>query len=145
MASRTVVTTDVTWEKEWRFRAENPIGNSVVVDGPFTPGAPYESLKPGQMMLASLGACLGMDFVKDVLGQGRDLAGLTVRVAGTMDLDPPWAYSEIAVEFSIRSKDLDEAAARQAIRRAEFETCSVAATLRRGATITTAFNLESEP
>lgn len=144
MTKRTVVTTDVTWEGEWRFRAANPIGNSVVVDGPFNAGAPYESLKPGQMMLASLGACLGMDFVKDVLGQGRDLAGLTVHVAGTMDPDPPWAYSQIAVEFSIRSKDLDEATVREAIRRAEFETCSVAGTLRRGATISSAFNLESE-
>ena len=143
MTNRTVVTTDVAWEGEWRVRAANSIGNSVILDGPFTAGAPYESLKPGQMMLASLGACLGMDFVKDVLGQGKDFTGLTVHVAGTMDPDPPWAYSQIAVEWSIQGKDLDEATVREAIRRAEFETCSVAATLRRGATITSSFNLES--
>ena len=136
-----MVTTNLTWEREWRFKAENPIGNSVIIDGPFTPGATYESLKPGQMMLASLAACLGMDFVKDMANRGQALTGLSIETAGTMDPEPPNAYSRIDARFTVRGDGLDENTVREAIRRAELETCSVAATLRGGASISTSFEI----
>ncbi|HVC81475.1 MAG TPA: OsmC family protein [Chloroflexota bacterium] len=56
----------------------------------------------------------------------------------------PRAFERIAVHYDVRGQDIVEAAVERAITLSEEKYCSVAATLRGGATITTSFTIVEE-
>ena len=63
---------------------------------------------------------------------------------GEQDDDPPWAYRKIHLKYRLGGKDLTEKAVEQAIQLSEEKYCSVAATVRGVAEITTEYEILSE-
>ncbi len=99
-------------------------------------------MKPGELLLVALGGCTAYDVVNILQKKRQPLAGLEVIVTGQQDPDPPWAYRKIHVEYILRGEGLSEKAVAQAIALSEEKYCSVSATVRGVAEITTSFRIE---
>ena len=72
------------------------------------------------------------------------LTHLEVTTSGEQDPNPPWAYRHIHLCYRVTGKDLTNKAVEQAIQLSEEKYCSVAATVRGVAEITTSFEIVPE-
>jgi putative redox protein len=142
---REVVMSDVevTWVQGEQFVASGSGGHSIVLD---TPGgrATWQGFKPSELLLAALGGCTAVDVI-DILRKKRQrVSGLRVTVRGEQREEYPRAYERIAVHYEVRGQGVAPAAVERAINLSEEKYCSVAATLRGVATITTSFTIVEE-
>ena len=69
---------------------------------------------------------------------------LEITAAGEQNPDEPWTYRKIHVKYRLAGKGLKEKAVAQAIRLSQDKYCSVAATVRGVAQITTEFEIVSD-
>jgi len=100
-------------------------------------------MKPSELILSALSACSSVDVV-DILKKKRTpLSSLEVRTTAEQDQDPPWAFRKIHMHFILKGLGLNEKNVAQAIELSHEKYCSVAATLRGVAEITTSFEILS--
>jgi putative redox protein len=98
-------------------------------------------MKPSELILSALAGCASVDVV-DILEKKRTpLSHLQVEVSGEQDADPPWTFRKIHLKFIVKGDGLTEKNVSQAIELSEEKYCSVAATLRGKAEITTSFEI----
>ena len=69
---------------------------------------------------------------------------LEISSSGEQDQDPPWTFRKIHLHFRIAGKNLTEKAVEQAIQLSEEKYCSVAATIRATAEVTTDYEILSD-
>jgi putative redox protein len=101
-------------------------------------------IKPSDLLLIAVAACSAVDVV-DILEKKRmPLTHLEISSSGEQDQDPPWTFRKIHLQYRISGKKLTEKAVSQAIQLAVEKYCSVAATLRATAQITTEFEIIDE-
>jgi putative redox protein len=130
----------VTWVQGDQFVASGSGGHSIVLD---VPGghATWQGFKPSELLLAALGGCTAVDVI-DILRKKRQLvSGLRVTVRGEQREAPPRPYERIMVHYDVHGRGVAEAAVERAISLSQEKYCSVAATLRGVATITTSFTI----
>ena len=100
-------------------------------------------MKPSELILSALSACSSVHVV-DILKKKRTpLSSLEVRTTAEQDQDPPWAFRKIHMHFILKGLGLNEKNVAQAIELSHEKYCSVAATLRGVAEITTSFEILS--
>lgn len=122
------------------FVATDSNGRSVVADG----GEENRGFKPAQLLLAALATCSGTDVV-DILRKKRErFHGLQIEVDGTRQQSPPWTFRDIAVKYVVRGSSVKPEAVEQAIRLSMEKYCSVAATIKGMAKITTSYEIVQE-
>ena len=98
-------------------------------------------VKPSDLLLIGVAACSAVDVV-DILAKKRmPLTLLEITSSGEQDQDPPWTFRKIHLHFRVGGKNLTEQAVAQAIQLSEEKYCSVAATVRATAQITTDFEI----
>ena len=98
-------------------------------------------VKPSEMLLVALAACTSVDVV-DIMDKKRQkLTGLEVRADGEQDPNPPWTYTKIRVHYKLTGKGLKAKDVEQAIQLSEEKYCSVAATIKGKAEITTDYEI----
>ena len=100
-------------------------------------------MKPSDLLLVALAACTAVDVVEIIAKKRLHLDSLEIRADGEQDSDPPWTFRKIHVHYTLRGTDLTETAVKQAIDLSEEKYCSVAATLRGVAEITTSCTIEA--
>jgi putative redox protein len=101
-------------------------------------------MKPSEMLLVALSSCTAVDVV-DILSKKRTpLDFLEISASAEQDAEPPWTFRKIHLLYKVRGKGLKEKDVAQAIDLSEHKYCSVAATLRGVAEITTSFELLPE-
>jgi len=101
-------------------------------------------MKPSELILVALGACTAVDVVDIMAKKRQPLSFLEISADGEQDPNPPWPYRKIHLIYRLRGKGLTDKAVEQAIQLSEEKYCSVAATLRDVATITTSFEILPE-
>jgi putative redox protein len=101
-------------------------------------------MKPSELVLVALAACTGVDVVDILTKKRTPIASLEISVDGEQDPNPPWAYRKIHIMYRLRGKTLTDKGVRQAIELSEEKYCSVSATLRGVAEITTDFEILPE-
>jgi putative redox protein len=101
-------------------------------------------MKPSELLLVALGACTAVDVVEILAKKRAVLASLEIQVSGEQDADPPWTFRKIHIQYTLGGKGLTEKGVAQAIELSEQKYCSVAATLRGVAEISTAFEILPE-
>ena len=130
----------VTWVQGEQFVASGSGGHSIVLDAPGG-RATWQGFKPSELLLAALGGCTAVDVI-DILRKKRlRVSGLHVTVRGEQREEYPRAFEHIAVHYEVRGQGIAEAAVERAISLSEEKYCSVAATLRGVASITTSFTI----
>lgn len=131
--------TSVTWVTGKQFVGTDSRRHSVVLSG----DDPATGVSPSEMLLIALSACTAYDVVEIMQKKRKPLKHLEIIAAGTRDEKAPWPYRTIHLTYRLSGKDLTEKAVAQAIRLSEEKFCSVAATVRGVAEISTSFEILS--
>jgi putative redox protein len=130
----------VEWIGGQRFVGTDSTHHSVVLSTP-NEGV---GMKPSELVLVALASCTAVDVVDIMAKKRQPLDSLRIEVSAEQDNDPPWTFRKIHLKYILSGKDLRETAASQAINLSEEKYCSVAATLRGVAKITTSFEILPE-
>jgi putative redox protein len=144
MTERIVTLVDVTLQEGQRFEARNAIGATAILDA-YPPGGEGKGLTPMEFLLAGLGACTGMDAIGILRKKRQPVTGYRIEIAGVKADEHPKIFTEITVRHIFTGSNLTEGAVRQAIELSEEKYCSVMAMLRKSASISTSFEINSAP
>ena len=131
------------WLKDKTFVGTDSTNHAIVIappDGGSNPG-----VKPSDLLLLALAACAAVDTVEILRKKRQAVERMEIRVDGTQDENPPWTFRKIHMRFLFRGARLQAQAVEQAIRLSEEKYCSVAATIRCAAEITTSFDIQPPP
>jgi len=131
------VTTNLTWIGDKHFVGIDSGNHSVVLSGQ----ADGIGVKPSEMLLIALAACSSVDVVEILEKKRLKLSLLEVITTGERDPEPPWAYRKIHVKYRLSGDGLTDKAVAQAIDLSQEKYCSVAATVRGVAQITTEYEI----
>lgn len=134
-------TTTVRWVMEKQFVGTDSNGHAVLMSGSDAAGG----VKPSQMLLLGLSGCTAYDVLDIMQKKRKPISFLEISATGEQDQEPPWAYRQIHLLFRISGENLTEKAVSQAIDLSQKKYCSVAATVRGVAEITTAFEIVPTP
>ena len=124
-------TASVKWIDGQRFVATGPSGHAVVMDSDresnTAPG-------PMELVLMALGACTATDVVSVLKKKRQKLESLEVVCSGERASEPPTVWTKLEIVYRLRG-ELDDAAVKHAIELSEEKYCSVAAMLKKTATV----------
>ncbi len=129
----------VTWVQNKQFVGVDSSKHSVVLSTQDEGNA--IGMRPSELLLVAVGACTAVDVV-DILAKKRTpLSALEIEVTGEQDPEPPWAFRKIHMIYRVRGAGLTPANVEQAITLSEEKYCSVSATVRGVAQITTEYQI----
>lgn len=128
-----MATTKLRWIGNKEFVGVDSTNHSVVVSTP----ADGTGIKPSDLLLIALSACSAVDVVEIIQKKRLSLTSLEIHASGVQDADPPWTFREIHLLYILIGKNIPIHAVEQAIHLAEEKYCSVAATIRATAKIST--------
>jgi putative redox protein len=132
--------TTVRWITGQQFIGIDSTNHSVVLSTP----SEGIGMKPSDLLLVALSSCIAVDVVEIIAKKRMHLESLEIAADGQQDQDPPWTFRAIDLLFTLRGKGLVEKDIAQAIELAENKYCSVGATIRGTAQITTRFVINPE-
>ncbi len=101
-------------------------------------------VKPAETLLLALAACTAHDVVEILAKKRTPLTSLEIITSAEQDPTPPWPFRKIHLKYRVSGPGLTPKAVEQAILLSEEKYCSVAATIRGVAEITTEFEILSE-
>ena len=127
----------ITWVQNEQFIGTDSTNHSIVLSS----AKDGTGSKPSDLLLVALGACSGVDVVGILVKKRQNFTGLQIKVSGQQDTDPPWTFRKIHVDYIVRGKGISEKAVQQAVELSEDKYCSVTATLRGVAEITSSFQI----
>lgn len=128
---------NVRWIGGKQFIGTDSTRHSVVLSTP-DEGV---GMKPSELLLVALASCSAVDVV-DILAKKRmPAASLEISVDAEQDADPPWTFRKIHLHYRLQGEKITSRDVEQAIHLSEEKYCSVAATVRGVAEITTTFEL----
>ncbi len=132
-------TTTVRWVSGKQFVGTDSRNQSVVLSG----DDPAKGVSPSQMLLIGLSACTAYDVLEIMEKKRKPLTMLEIIAEGEQNDKPPWAYTHIKLTYRVSGNDLPEKALQQAVRLSQEKYCSVAATVRGVAEISTQIEVVS--
>ena len=100
-------------------------------------------MKPSEMLLVALAACSSVDVVGILEKKKARLMRYEVQVSAEQEPDPPWTFRKIHLKYILAGEGLQEKDVAQAIQLSEEKYCSVAATIKGEAQITTEYVIEA--
>src|SRR5579871_5840357 len=102
MAQVHMTSIDVELQSGMLFRAVGESGVAVSMDGDRAHGGTDSGLGPMELLLASLGACTGMDVISILRKKRQHVDGYRIEVAGTRAPAYPRVFTAITVRHIIR-------------------------------------------
>ena len=124
-------TASVKWIGEEKFIATSPSGHAMTIDSDRSSNA---APGPMELVLMALGACTATDIVIVLKKKRQKLESLEVICSGERAAEPPNVWTKLEILYRLRG-DLDETAVKHAIQLSEDKYCSVAAMLKKTATV----------
>jgi len=101
-------------------------------------------VKPSETLLLALAACTAHDVVEILAKKRTPLTSLEIITTSEQDPTPPWPFRKIHLKYRVSGRGLTDKAVEQAILLSEEKYCSVAATIRGVAEITTEYEILTE-
>lgn len=98
-------------------------------------------MKPSDLLLVAVGSCTAVDVVSILEKKRTPLSSLEISVSAEQQEEPPWTYRKVHIHYKLRGLKLTEKAVEQAIQLSEEKYCSVSATIRGEAEISTSFEI----
>jgi len=124
-------TASVKWIGDQKFVAISPSGHAITID---SDRAANHAPGPMELLLLALGTCTATDLVIVLAKKRQKLESLEVICSGERAPAPPEVWTKLEILYKLRGQ-LDEAAVKHAIQLSEDKYCSVAAMLKKTATI----------
>ena len=135
-----MATATVRWVTGKQFVGTDSTHHSVVL----SPADVGVGMKPSELLLVALGSCTAVDVVEILAKKRTTLTSLEIQITGEQDIDPPWTFRSFHIQYILKGKGLTEKEVAQAIQLSDEKYCSVAATVRATAPITTSFEILPE-
>jgi putative redox protein len=120
------------------FIGTTPSGHAQAID---TKGDRKAAPTPMEMLLVSVAACTAADVVSILEKKRQDVTRYSVEVTGTRREEYPRAYTAFHINHIVHGRSVSEKAVADAITLSDEKYCSVAATVRPTAEITTSFEI----
>lgn len=120
------------------FIGTSPSGHSVAID---VKGDRKSAQTPMEMLLISVAACTAADVASIMEKKRQDVREYIVEVTGTRVDDHPRKFTAFHIHHIVRGHNVSEQGLAQAIELSDTKYCSVAATVRPTATITTSYEI----
>lgn len=134
--------TTVAYAGDGYFIGTTPAGYPQLVD---SKGDRHAAPTPIELLLVSVAACTAFD-VKSILDKKRqDVTDYRVEITGVRSDDHPRKFTGLRVHHIVHGRDVSEKAVSDAIELSDTKYCSVAATVRPTAEITTSFEIVNVP
>jgi putative redox protein len=127
----------VKWIGEQKFVATSPSGHAMTIDSDRTSN---KAPGPMELVLLALGACTATDIVIILEKKRQKLESLEVICSGERATKPPTVWTKLEMLYRLRGL-LEDAAVKHAIQLSEDKYCSVAAMLRKTATLSWRFEI----
>ena len=124
-------TGSVKWIGKQKFVATSPSGHAMTID---SDQASNQAPGPMELLLLALGACTATDVVIILDKKRQKLESLEVICSGERAAEPPTVWTKLEMLYRLRGQ-LDDVAVKHAIQLSEDKYCSVAAMLRKTATL----------
>jgi putative redox protein len=120
------------------FIATTPTGNSITID---TKGERHSAPTPLELLLISVASCTATDVVSILQKKRQNVSDYKVEITGERREEYPRKFNSFHIHHIVYGKDVSEQALKQAIELSDTKYCSVAATVRPAAEITTSFEI----
>jgi putative redox protein len=120
------------------FIGTTPSGHAQAID---TKSDRKAAPTPMEMLLVSVAACTAADVVSILEKKRQKVTDYRVEISGERRPEYPQAFVKFHVHHIVYGRDVSEQAVRQAIELSDTKYCSVAATVRPTAEITTSFEI----
>jgi putative redox protein len=118
---------ELTWTQNLQFVGTDSTQHAIVLSSSDEENG--TGVKPSDLLLLALGGCTAVDVVEILRKKRQRLSGLTIRVSGEQDADPPWIFRRIHTVYEVRGHELSAKAVEHAVTLSEEKYCSVRATL----------------
>ena len=115
-----------------------PSGNAQIID---VKGDRKAAPSPLELLLVSVAACTAADVISILLKKRQDVTDYRVEVTGERVDDHPMKFTAFHVHHIVHGRSVSEKALADAIELSDTKYCSVAATVRPTATITTSYEV----
>jgi putative redox protein len=120
------------------FIGTSPSGHSVAID---VKGDRKSAQTPMEMLLISVAACTAADVASILEKKRQDLREYVIEITGTRVDEHPRKFTAFHIHHIVRGHNVSEQALAHAIELSDTKYCSVAATVRPTATITTSHEI----
>jgi putative redox protein len=120
------------------FIGTSPSGHAQIIDAK---GERKSAPTPLEMLLVSVGACTAADVVSILEKKRQKVTDYRVEVTGERREEMPRAFVKFHIHHIVYGRNISERAVAQAIELSDTKYCSVAATVRPTAEITTSFEI----
>jgi len=124
-------TGSVKWIGKQKFVATSPSGHAITIDSDRDSN---QAPGPMELLLLALGACTATDLVIILDKKRQKLESLEVLCSGERAASPPTVWTKLEILYRLGGQ-LDDGAVKHAIQLSEDKYCSVAAMLRKTATL----------
>jgi putative redox protein len=132
--------TVVQWVGGQKYLGTDSTKHSIIMSS----AAEGIGVKPSETLLLALAACTAHDVVEILAKKRTPLTSLEIITTSEQDPTPPWPFRKIHLKYRVSGRGLTDKAVEQAILLSEEKYCSVAATIRGVAEITTEFEILTE-
>jgi len=129
----------ITWFGGKQFVGVDSSKHSVVMSS--QDEANGTGMKPSDLLLVALAGCSAIDVIGILEKKQQAVHGLEINIRGEQDQDPPWAFRRIEIEYVIKGRGIKEKAVADAIRLSEEKYCSVSATVREVAEVSSRYQI----
>ncbi len=129
----------VTWLEKQQFVGTDSSHHSVVISTQDADNA--TGCKPSDLLLLALGGCASVDLISILHKQRQNVTDMRMNISGEQEAEPPWTFRRIHIEVVVEGRGLSGPAVERAISLAVDKYCSVAATIRGTAQMTTSYRL----
>jgi putative redox protein len=120
------------------FIGTNKHGNAVTVD---TDSDRHSAPTPMELLLIAVGSCTAVDVVDILRKKRQEVSDYKIEVSGERREENPRSFSKINVHHIVYGRNVSAQAVESAIKLSDEKYCSVAATVRPTATITTSYEI----
>jgi len=120
------------------FIGTSPSGVSVAID---TKGDRHSAPTPMEMLLIAVAACTAVDVISILEKKRQEVANYKVEIEGERAEEHPRKFVRFNVNHIVHGRSVSEKALEDAIKLSDEKYCSVAATVRPTAEITTSYKI----
>ncbi len=130
--------TTIHYARDEFFIGTSPSGHAITVD---TKGDRHAAPTPMELLLIAVGSCTAVDVVSILEKKRQIVTDYKIEVTAERRDEHPRSYKKINVHHIVYGRNVSEQAVEQAIKLSDEKYCSVAATVRLTAEITTSFEI----
>ena len=120
------------------FIGTSPSGHSQVLD---VKGDRKSAATPVELLLLAVGGCTGADVISIMLKKRQQVTDYQIEVTGERREEHPRSFTKFHIHHIVYGHNVSEQALASAIELSETKYCSVAATVKPAAEITTSYEI----